>query len=137
MRNSGDVGGRPDVTAVTAADEFGLGAGVSYRIIECSSERRSNARSERSAPTETKMSTEPGSHATSYTSRSCAMSWVTASYVSRFQTVHVMSMEDVTTSFGDFSFHAKLVMGTPGSRPRRARACPAAWRSRCGCGGPP
>ena len=40
------------------------------------------------------MSVELGSHATSYTSRSCAISCVTAVDVSRFQTVHVVSIEE-------------------------------------------
>lgn len=30
-----------------------------------------------------------------------------------FQTVHVVSIEDVTTRLGDFSFHEKLVNGAP------------------------
>ena len=33
--------------------------------------------------------------------------------VSIFQTVHVVSIEAVTTRFGDFSFHEKLVRGAP------------------------
>lgn len=33
--------------------------------------------------------------------------------VSIFQTVHVVSIEDVTTRLGDFSFHEKLVSGAP------------------------
>ena len=82
-------------------------------MVECSRLRRSNARSEPSAPTETKMSVDPGSHATSYTSRSCAMSCVIAVDVSIFHTVHVVSMEDVTIRLGDFSFHEKLVSGAP------------------------
>jgi hypothetical protein len=59
------------------------------------------------------MSVELGSHATSYTSRSCAISCVTAVDVSRFQTVHVVSIEEVTTRLGIFSFHEKLVSGAP------------------------
>lgn len=90
-----------------------LGAGVSYKMVECSSERRSKARNEPSAPTDTKMSVEPGSHATSYTSRSWAISCVIAVDVSMFHTVHVVSIEEVTTRFGDFSFHEKLVKGAP------------------------
>ena len=81
--------------------------------MECSRERRSKARKEPSAPTDTKMSVDPGSQATSYTSRSCAMSWVIAVEVSMFQTVHVVSIEDVTTRLGDFSFQEKLVKGAP------------------------
>jgi hypothetical protein len=41
------------------------------------------------------------------------MSCVTAVDVSRFQTVHVVSIEDVTTRLGIFSFHEKLVSGAP------------------------
>jgi hypothetical protein len=55
--------------AVEDGDEDGggtfLGAGVSYRIVECSRLRRSNARRLPSAPTDTNMSVEPGSQATS------------------------------------------------------------------------
>ena len=113
MRSSGDVGGRADEDGDVDGGGTFFGAGVSYRIVECSSERRSNARSEPSAPTDTKMSVDPGSHATSYTSRSCAMSCVIADEVSIFHTVHVVSMEDVTTRLGDFSFHEKDVRGAP------------------------
>jgi hypothetical protein len=88
-----------------------LGAGVSYKIVECSRLRRSKARKLPSAPTETKMSVDPGNHATSYTSRSCAISCVIAWEVSMFQTVHVVSIDDVTTRLGAFSFHEKLVNG--------------------------
>ena len=88
-----------------------MGAGVSYKIVECSRLRRSKARKLPSAPTETKMSVEPGNHATSYTSRSCAISCVIAWEVSMFQTVHVVSIDDVTTRLGAFSFHEKLVNG--------------------------
>jgi hypothetical protein len=52
------------VEEVVELVEF-FGAGVSYRMVECSSERRSKARSEPSAPTETKISLLPGSQATS------------------------------------------------------------------------
>ena len=41
------------------------------------------------------------------------MSWVIAVEVSMFQTVHVVSIEDVTTRLGDFSFQEKLVKGAP------------------------
>ena len=82
-------------------------------MVECSRLRRSNARRLPSAPTETKMSVEPGSHATSYTSRSCAMSCVIALCVSMFHTVHVVSIDDVTTRLGAFSFHEKFVSGAP------------------------
>ena len=82
-------------------------------MVLCSRLRRSNARREPSAPTETNISVEPGSQATSYTSRSCAISCVTAVDVSRFHTVHVVSIEDVTTRLGIFSFHEKFVSGAP------------------------
>jgi hypothetical protein len=62
MRRRGEVGRRDD------AEEGGgppLGAGVSYRMVECSRLRRSNARRLPSAPTDTKISVDPGSHATS------------------------------------------------------------------------
>lgn len=109
MRRRGEVGRRD---AVEAGGAF-LGAGVSYRIVECSRLRKSKARRLPSAPTETNMSVEPGSQATSYTSRSCAMSCVMAVAVSMFQTVHVVSMDEVTMRLGDFSFHEKLVKGAP------------------------
>jgi hypothetical protein len=41
------------------------------------------------------------------------MSWVIADEVSIFQTVHVVSMEEVTMRLGDFSFQEKLVNGAP------------------------
>ena len=113
IRSSGDVGGRAELDGDAVGGGRFFGAGVSYRIVECSRLRRSNARSEPSAPTETKMSVDPGSHATSYTSRSCAMSCVMAVEVSMFHTVHVVSMEEVTTRMGDFSFHEKFVSGAP------------------------
>jgi len=90
-----------------------LGAGVSYRIVECSRLRKSKARKLPSAPTETNMSVDPGNQATSYTSRSWAISWVIADEVSMFQTVHVVSMEEVTIKLGAFSFHEKFVNGAP------------------------
>jgi hypothetical protein len=62
MRSRGDVGRRDDAEAAGAPL---LGAGVSYRIVECSRLRRSNARRLPSAPTDTNISVDPGSHATS------------------------------------------------------------------------
>lgn len=92
--------------------EFGLGVGgVSYRIVECSRLRRSNARRLPSAPTETNESVDPGAQATSYTSRSCAMSCVTALLEDMSHTVHVVSIEEVTTSAGLIAFQEKLVSG--------------------------
>lgn len=41
------------------------------------------------------------------------MSCVIAVEVSIFHTVHVVSIDDVTTRLGDFSFHEKLVNGAP------------------------
>ena len=113
MRNNGDVGGRADEDGEDGGGGTPFGAGVSYRMVECSRLRRSNARRLPSAPTETNMSVEPGNQATSYTSLSCAISWVMAAEVSMFQTVHVVSIEDVTTKLGAFSFQEKLVRGAP------------------------
>lgn len=62
---------------------------ASYRIVECSSARRSNMRTEPSAPTEAKTSRVAGDQATSYTSRSCAMSCVIGTDVEMSQTVQV------------------------------------------------
>ena len=105
MCSSGDDGGRP-------VGGWFFGGGVSWRMMLCSRLRRSNARSELSTPTDMKMTVEFGNHATSYTSRSCALYCVTID-VSRFQTVHVVSIEDVITSLEVFSFHEKLVSGAP------------------------
>lgn len=88
---------------------FGLGA--SYRMVECSRLRRSKERRLPSAPTETKLSMDPGTQATSKTSRSCAISCVTALLAEMSQTVHVVSMDEVTTSEGEMLFHEKLVNG--------------------------
>jgi hypothetical protein len=41
------------------------------------------------------------------------MSWVIADEVSIFQTVHVVSMEEVTIKLGAFSFQEKFVNGAP------------------------
>jgi hypothetical protein len=65
IRSKGDVGGRADADGDADGGGRFLGAGVSYRIVECSRLRRSNARKLPSAPTETKMSVDPGSQATS------------------------------------------------------------------------
>lgn len=111
--SSGEVGGRAEVDGFAEGGGTFLGAGVSYRMVECSRLRKSKARKLPSAPTDTKMSVEPGNQATSYTSRSWAMSWVIAVDVSIFQTVHVVSMDAVTMRLGDFSFHEKLVNGAP------------------------
>lgn len=103
----------PEVAVVFGVAEgfFPACEGVSYKMVECSRERRSNARSDPSAPTETKASIEPGTHATSYTSRSCAMSWVTAAEVEISHTVHVVSIDEVTMRFGDIVFHENEVSG--------------------------
>lgn len=113
IRSKGDVGGRAEVEGGADGGGRFLGAGVSYRMVECSRLRRSNARRLPSAPTDTKMSVDPGNQATSYTSRSWAMSWVMADEVSIFHTVHVVSMEEVTIKLGAFSFHEKFVKGAP------------------------
>lgn len=65
IRSRGEVSGRADEDGETDGMGPPFGAGVSYRMVECSSERRSKARREPSAPTETKMSVDPGSQATS------------------------------------------------------------------------
>jgi hypothetical protein len=92
-------------------------------MVLCSRLHRSNARSELSTPTDTKMTVELGNHATSYTSRSCAMNCVTAIDMSRFQSVHVVSIEDVTTSLEVFSFHENLVSGAPPRWPCTLDCC--------------
>jgi hypothetical protein len=88
-------------------DEFG----VSYRIVECSSCRRSKARNEPSAPTETKMSALWGNHERSYTARSCAMSCVRAWPVLMSHSVAVVSVEHVTMLAGAVGFQLNDVMG--------------------------
>ena len=65
MRSSGDVGGRAEEDGDADGGGMFLGAGVSYRIVECSRLRRSKARRLPSAPTETNISVDPGSQATS------------------------------------------------------------------------
>lgn len=57
--------GRAEVDGEEVGGGTFLGAGVSYRIVECSRLRRSKARRLPSAPTDTKISVDPGSHATS------------------------------------------------------------------------
>jgi hypothetical protein len=83
-------------------------------IVECSSDRKSKTRTEPSAPTEAKTSLEPGHQSTSYTSRSWAISCVSAVLVGRSQTVHVVSMEEVTIRFGEGWFQEKEVRGAGG-----------------------
>lgn len=85
--------------------------GVSYRIVECSSWRKSKARNEPSAPTETKMSALCGSHDRSYTARSCAMSCVSACDVLMSHSVAVVSVEHVTILAGAVGFQLNDVMG--------------------------
>ena len=93
--------------------EFGVdfGPGASYRMVECSKLRRSKARRLPSAPTEQNMSVEPGSQATSNTSRSCAMSCVIALSVLTSHTVQVVSMDEVTIRAGESAFHENDVRG--------------------------
>lgn len=74
MRSNGEVIGRAEEVGEDDGGGAFFGVGVSYKMVECSNERRSKARKEPSAPTDTKISVEVGSHATSYTSRSCAIS---------------------------------------------------------------
>jgi hypothetical protein len=59
-------------------------------------------------PTETKMSVLPGSQSMSYTERSWAMSWVTASIS---QTVQLVSTEAVTIRALSVLFQEKEVRG--------------------------
>jgi hypothetical protein len=80
-------------------------------MVECSSERRSNARSDPSAPTLTNASVLCGTQATSYTSRSCAINWVTAVLEDISQTVQVVSIDEVTIKDGDIVFQANEVRG--------------------------
>jgi hypothetical protein len=60
----GEVGGRAEAEEAEGGGTF-LGAGVSYKMVECSRLRRSNARKLPSAPTDTKISVDPGNQATS------------------------------------------------------------------------
>lgn len=94
-------------------DSFARTVDASYRIVECSNERRSNNRKLPSAPTEVNTSVELGSHATSYTSRSCAISWVTAVEVLMSHTVQVVSIDEVTIWLGLSVFHENDVKGGP------------------------
>jgi hypothetical protein len=65
MRNNGEVGGRAEADGEAEGGGTFFGAGVSYKIVECSRLRRSKARKLPSAPTDTKISVDPGSQATS------------------------------------------------------------------------
>lgn len=65
MRSKGEAGGRADVEGDAEGGGTFFGVGVSYRIVECSRLRRSKALRLPSAPTDTKMSVDPGSQATS------------------------------------------------------------------------
>lgn len=76
------------VVVEEVAGTEGLGA-ASYKIVECSNDRRSNILTLPSAPTEAKISRWAGDHATSYTSRSCAINCVTGTPVEMSQTVQV------------------------------------------------
>ena len=59
------MGGRAEAEGVAVGGGTFLGAGVSYKMVECSRLRRSKARKLPSAPTDTKISVDPGSQATS------------------------------------------------------------------------
>jgi hypothetical protein len=109
IRRRGLAGGLEDAGVPELGVDFGPGA--SYRIVECSRLRRSKARKLPSAPTEQNISVEPGSQATSNTSRSCAISCVIALRVLTSQTVHVVSMEEVTIRAGEMAFQEKEVSG--------------------------
>ena len=80
-------------------------------IVECSSARKSNMRTLPSAPTLANTSTLPAMNATSKTSLSCAMSCVLACCVVISQTVHVVSIDEVTIILGLILFQSKEVKG--------------------------
>jgi hypothetical protein len=65
IRNRGCVSGRAEEVGEDGGGGTFFGAGVSYKMVECSKLRRSKARKLPSAPTDTKMSVDPGSQATS------------------------------------------------------------------------
>jgi len=109
IRSKGLVGGLDEDGVPDEGVDFRPGA--SYRIVECSKLRRSNARRLPSAPTEQNISVDPGSQATSNTSLSCAISCVMALSVLTSQTVHVVSIEEVTMSAGEMAFQEKEVSG--------------------------
>ncbi len=79
-------------------------------IVECSIERRSNMRSDPSAPTVANISLLRA-HAMSYTSLSCAMSWILTLRCDKSQIVHVVSMLLVPTMLGSKGFQSNEVNG--------------------------
>ena len=79
-------------------------------IQECSSLRRSNIRTEPSAPTEANSSL-PEANAMSYTSLSWAINCVVGFRVCMSQMVHVVSMLDVPKMFGSTEFQSIAVRG--------------------------
>ena len=79
-------------------------------IVECSKLRKSNKRTEPSAPTEAKTSV-PLENAKSNTSLSWAISWVLAVCVLMSHMVQVVSMDDVAIMEGSYSFQSKEVRG--------------------------
>jgi hypothetical protein len=80
-------------------------------MVLCSKLRRSNIRTEPSAPHETKTSTLPAQNRTSKTSLSCAMSCVFAVKVGISHIVHVVSILLVIMSFGLRVFQSSEVSG--------------------------
>src|SRR5271163_4696384 len=80
-------------------------------IVLCSKLRRSNMRTDPSAPHETKTSTLCAQKRTSKTSLSCAMSCVLAVRVGMSQMVQVVSMLEVMISEGETTFQSSEVMG--------------------------
>ena len=119
--------GAPDVDLGVCGDDEADdgGAEASKRMVECSSERTSNMRTDPSAPTEANTSRDDGDHATSYTSRSCAMSCVMAVVwrgqwrrqaarartLAMSQIVQVVSMLEVTMYEGSSSDQENDVSG--------------------------
>jgi hypothetical protein len=80
-------------------------------IVLCSRLRRSNIRTEPSAPQETKTSTLAAQKRTSKTSLSWAMSCVLAVRLGMSQIVHVVSMEEVIMRLGETTFQSSDVIG--------------------------
>lgn len=80
-------------------------------MVLCSRLLRSNILTLPSAPQETKTSTLLAQKRTSYTSLSCAISWVFAVRVGISQIVQVVSIEEVIIREGWTTFQSKEVMG--------------------------
>ncbi len=80
-------------------------------MVLCSRLRKSNIRTLPSAPHETKSATLGALKRTSYTSLSCAISWVLAVKVGISQIVHVVSIDEVIISDGCTTFQSSEVIG--------------------------